>query len=1062
MKSARWGVLGIVFAFLFLPAVSAHPVPYLTERVDANYYLNGTPLDNITGYGYVEVYVDNRQDVLQYIRINLSSTYGTNMLSNQVYRNVAGSPNADDRTRMYINTAKGGDEIQYEINQSLIKVLKMRVDHGNADGGKDLHANGSNVIGFNVTLSSDHAMGGVGFVFQAARNTYGSNDAMNIFSSYSPWGSHNILDWDGDGFYDRVIWSLNINPGINYTLQFFGNMTPDVNYDNDFMYTDPDNIDGFRGSYSSQGSTMTGTSVVDRFSRGPVRQGVEMVNTTTWKVRGFITNIAYGLNYVVDSWRLYRIGDPNPVAWDYMTQIISPGETYTTDFYDTSSGDLGIYYSSDFEWKLVWESPIEEQLSTSVIDFPYLYAIDVWPDKMAGIVTNVIGSVVLRHNDTATHIGHGNVPAYNATIYSVVPHQSLGGSTNPWSIGNVSVYYTNNSGRYELTGPATITRVNPTQTQDGYVRADLYDISGMIGRPLGQNEEIMITYDLSGGSSAQTLTYSFVTYTTLFSLTGTPVTRSAQYNLTVPASGEAPGPGEEPAGGAPSVPEIPPEEYFAGIIKEDSSVRFITDDYVDINVTYSIIDSGTRGISDIKLAVYIPSDGYLEESELSLYVYSSEEYGWIEYRKGVDFDLIRRGLTVIGNNEYVEYLIEKRKGGGIYGETLDLKEGDRIKIGYKTKIPYGTSYILTRAFGYNYYSNAIIFEDYYTPVRRDVLLDRLDIKEGKWEVKKSVAGSPVIWRKEYVISNPNNVTVSQVMITGVFPDTLSGSLVEYNDSEVDRKRLELRKENSTYLNWIAQLCGLCRKTYEVEITTPPVLKVNENLDVLEINESTIIFELNTTVRNFALEDYKDVTVPFPVNRTKIIYMEDGLNYSVYEEGISVGIPEIDSNETFNIFFRYVERPPILVTSLNALEYQCAEEANVTLFVIPSENHMDSYIEFEVIGPYPSLKTPYADYIKIGRIDRLTEVRIPITLDVRKMPSGKYMTYAKFREGFYTLLHDQKEFEVSCDENVFVSINWIIILAICTAIVGYLVLRVYRKKTYKKEIGELKRKLKEIE
>lgn len=1062
MKSAHWGVLGIFFAFLFLPAVSAHPVPYLTERVNANYYLNGTPVGNVTGYGYVEVYVDNRQDVLQYIRINLSSTSDTNILSNQVYRNVAGSPNAGDRTRMYINTTEGESEIRYDINQSIIKVLKMRVDHRNADGGKDLHANGSNIIEFNITLSSDHSMSGVNFVFQAARNTLGSNDAMNIFSSYSPWGFHNVLDGDGDGFYDRIIWSLNINPGINYTLQFFGNITPDVNYDNDFMYTDPDNIDGFRGSCSSQGSTMTGISITDRFSRGPIRQGVEMINATTWKVRGFITNIAQGLSYIVNGWKLYRIGDPNPVSWDYMTQIISPGQTYTTDLFDTSSGDMGVYYSSNFEWELVWESPIEEQLSTSIIDFPYLYAIDVWPDKMAGIMTNVIGSVVLRQNDTAKHIGHGSIPAYNATIYSLVPHQSIGGNTNPWSIGSVRVYYINNSGRYDITSSATVTRVNPTQSQDGYLRADLHAIDSIIGRPLGQNEDIMITYDLSGSSSAQTHTYNFVTYTTLFSRTGTPVTRSAEYNLTVPASGEAPAPGEEPPSGAPSIPEIPPEEYFAGIIKEDSSVRFVTDDYVDINVTYSIIDSGTRGISDIKLAVYIPSDGYLEESELVLYVYDRGENEWLSYRKGVDFDLIRRGLTVIGKNEYIEYLIEKRAGVGIYEETLDLEEGDRIKIGYKTRVPYGTSYILTRAFGYNHYSNAIIFEDYYTPVRRDVLLDRLEIGEGEWRVKKSVAGNPVVWIKEYEIFNPNNVTVSQVMITDVFPDTLSGNLVEYNDSEVDRKGLELRKENSTYLNWIVQLCGLCRKTYEIEITTPPVLKVNENLDVLEINESTIIFDLNTTLRNFALEDYTDVIVPFPVNNTKIIYIGGGLNYSTHEGGLSVLIPEIASDEMFNVFFRYMERPPILVTSLNALEYRCAEEANVTLFVIPSENHMDSYIEFEVIGPYPYLKTPYADYIKIGKIDRLTEVRVPITLDVQKMPSGKYMTYAKFREGFYTLLSDKKEFKISCEENIFVSINWIIILAICMAIIGYLVFRIYRKKSYKKEISDLKGKLKEIE
>ena len=87
--------------------VKAAPVSYLTEQVNASFFANGSLTENITRIGYAEVGAGNQIDVLQYIRINLSKTDGTNLNSVVAYKDVAASPEQDSRTRLYLNTTNG-------------------------------------------------------------------------------------------------------------------------------------------------------------------------------------------------------------------------------------------------------------------------------------------------------------------------------------------------------------------------------------------------------------------------------------------------------------------------------------------------------------------------------------------------------------------------------------------------------------------------------------------------------------------------------------------------------------------------------------------------------------------------------------------------------------------------------------------------------------------------------------------------------------------------------------------------------------------------------------------
>jgi hypothetical protein len=1062
-------VLGVVFfAMLSIPPAFSAPTTYIRERSEAFYYTNGSPVNAPAGTGYIEVDSGSTQDVLLYVRAELSGTENTSLVSNVAYRNAAGSRTVGETTRLYVNTTDSASDLQYRINQSVLKIIRLKMDYRNLDGGRDLHANGSNIMEFNVTMSSNATLGPTRLVFQAARNTYGVNDAMNIF--YSEPAADPFIDTDSDGFYDRLEWLVSISQDVNYTIRFLCNMTPDVNFGTNYMYIDPDSINGVNATFATS-QLMSGLTAPNMFSRGPVRQGMEMVNRSgRWFVRGFIMNTANDLSYALINWSLYDITTPggkdrsDSVLANTESISMPPGDVQYTGFWNTSGSKQEVYYSAAFEWHVQWGDVGFFQESRSSMDLPYIYAIDVWPDKAAAINSSSGGLVSVRITDRATHMGHSSMGAERAEIRSFIPYQDVNGSfTNSWFPSNITVYYTNNSGEYNITQGAQITAMG-SGPGNGYVLVEFSNLSSVLGRPMGQNEEIKVSYSLTGSMDAYARTYRFSVDTTLYTESGTPVTRTAEYNLTVPGTGLPPviPPGVIPPGGA-GMPVIVAEEYYASIVKEESDIFFVSDDFVAINVTYGIFDSGTRGVKDVKIAVYIPAGGEMDEADLVLSIYHKESGTWENMKNKADFTVKRRMAVKIGNKEYVEYIIEKKVDeSGIYGKTLDLKNGDKIKVGYKTKIPPGSNYILTRAFGYNYYRNMIMFEDLYTPVRRDILIENFRTTEDEWRMKEAVVGYPVTWVKRFHIYNPNNMTVSQMTTTRVFPDTMSANIQEYRDSGVARKPLELKSGNFTYVNWVAEVCGLCDVEYDIEASTPPVAKTEENMDVLETNETTVIFGMNITIRNMAVESYANVTLNIPINKSKIIYVGDGLKLTENGNGVSMTIPGMTRGETRQIFLKYREIPPIMVTSLNALEYSCADQANITVFVIPAETHYNSYLEFEMIGPYPSLKTSYADIIGIGETKKFSEVRIPITVKIFDMPTGKYMTYTKFRDGFTTILRDQREFTVECEKPASWALSWVIIAIGCSGIISFLLVRVYRKRNYSREMDDIKRKLKDLE
>ena len=1049
MKKSFYLFFSLMLFFVTIN-VKAAPVSYLTEQVNASFFANGSLTENITRIGYAEVGAGNQIDVLQYIRINLSKTDGTNLNSVVAYKDVAASPEQDSRTRLYLNTTNGENSLTYEINPDIVPVIYLKINYSNIDGGRDIHP-GSNLFFFNITLNSTKTISPASFVFQSSKNTHGSNDSMNIFNATATTGSVLRTDTDVDGFYDKITWNGNLSEGEDIYLAFYANITPDINFDESLMYVDTDSSDSY--AHHSEAQTFTGIEFIDRFSRGPIRQGIEMIKGDTWAVRGFIKNIATGLDYIIHGWSLYEIGNQTPVITSSQESYIQPGEKKYTDWYDTGEINKQLYYSSAFDWEVIWGQSVYSASTHSKIRLPKLYEIDSWVDKTANLNANTESGRTVIITDKVRHLGHSSLYVDKIYIHSVVPRTSTDNSSVSWNINNVKVYYVNTTNRIDITSGADVSVKNPDASSDGYVNVDIENLSAIIGHVLGQNDDIELVYNIEGSSFTSTKTYLFSQQSTLWTTSGTPVTKETSYSLTIPGVSVTQPPSVSPGGGGGAAPS----QDFADIIKESLNSSFKEPNLVNVNVTYKVIDSGTKGIKNMRLLIYVPEDSEFYESALEMYLYDAETEQWIQLKRNQDFVLINNGPKWLESKKYIEYLIKKKSPeGALYEDTFNLFNEDRMRVNYKVKIPPGTHFILTRATGYDYYKDRIIFEDVYVFARREGgWLEPVSLKETEWIQQKAEVNKAVEWIKRYDIYNPNNVTVEENIRTYVFPDTITANIID-----TKKTKLELLGEKKIYVEWTAKLKPKETKSFYIQVTTPPVIETNRELNILESNKTRIIFLINITLKNFANEKYKNVSYLFPVLKKNIIEINANAEVMEYNNQTKFLIKDIGPGVGFNFSIVYKETPPLLITTPNALKYGCNEKANITIFIIPSEKQGGSYIEIEIVGPKPRLTTVYADIIPVP-VKEYGEIKIPLTVNLNSLPSGKYFIYTKFKKDFGTILSDVQEFWIDCPlEVIHISYGFVILAA--AGIVAYLLVRVKkRKKTYEDEIKKLKKEIKKL-
>ncbi|RLJ01156.1 MAG: hypothetical protein DRP06_00205, partial [Candidatus Aenigmatarchaeota archaeon] len=770
-KYTHYLKISIILMFLIiLPTCSvilASPATYLTEIATAEFDHNGTLITR-ANLGYVEVELFNTEDVLQNIELILSNIIGTNLVDREAYAAVAASPSSGDRTRLYLDTTESEETIYYRFNNA--PLVTININYWNEIGGKDL-APENNTINFEIFLNASESLNNTEFGLRINRDASGTNDSMNILTVDADSGTVSLVDSDFDGFNDIIQWNGNLNPNVK--INFTSEIIQNINYPENHLMIDIDSHESSLNHYKS--GTFTGITFSTRLAKGPVRQGLRIIaKETNWTIMGFMKNIANGLVYEVYNWNIYKVLNngslentsvlSSPIKKDFLypggmtiTQLdCEDNSTNCTDIYDTGIPITSIekptapniYYAPSFNWSIKWGISDYFGIINEKVNLPIFYQMDVELDKRINLICNDETKRLLSIEDEIKHLGHATLQLANISINIT--------GLDGWENSTPEIFYVNNTNETKIT--------NYTCLRTGDILT--INIPSTTSEKIQVNEFILIKYNLSRGPEISDHTYNFGLNTIVTTKSGTPVEKNLSENITVPGLKKEGG-GSSGGGGGGSMFET---KDFIDILKIRATNKFITAALIENEISFKIIDAGNKGIRDPIFFIYLPekSKMYLDKANVFLLRNNRKEKLNVEIKK--------TGNKIIGSGSYTEYVVQKITGST---EIFALENEDILIINYRAYIPLGTSKIITRLYGYNYYDDIHMFEDAITKIRREYWkLQNLEIKESNFETNKIFVGKPVAWIKTIEIYNPNDRVVKEMYTSKILSDRLNSKVKE--------------------------------------------------------------------------------------------------------------------------------------------------------------------------------------------------------------------------------------------------------------------------------------------
>jgi hypothetical protein len=575
----------IVFLLFFLALIKpvsaiVGPRAFVTEYVLADYLPNGSfdlteylspCTSNPCRYGIVEVSVPNNDDVLQQVRINLSSITNTNLQSITAYKNFLMSyPLAYSKQNVSVNTTIGEKDFYLITNENVAPTITLSITIKNLMGGEDIFDDDNiitseNTLNFTLNAANSGAidLNNSRITIQFRKNVVGGADVINLSAPICESGSCLREDSDLDGYFDRIVWGVNLTKANSFNIQFNGTIISGTNFPDRDTSVNLDSDDkGVRANYT-QNLTFTGIAITKKFAKSAFRQGVDMVQNSTsghWLVRGYIVNMAntdvgeneHTLTYNVSSWRLYTInqttGEPleNVQNGTFSQGILGAGETiFTTDpsSSNTSWHDSGSitkpFYGSYFDWQIIWNSTNSNNyygFVDTTMDLQTLYKIDMRNEKS---ISGFGDRVTIK--DIVTHEGDSEAPVKFIQILSVIPANTTTGEFHgrfDIDENSVKFYFDNTSlgGKsYELAlGPyANLTLIDPSSngSRNGLVNLTIIDLSSVslvggnsLGGYLKSKESIELVFDIiSNQSMVEGDRYNFTGNSTMKTKSGTPL-----------------------------------------------------------------------------------------------------------------------------------------------------------------------------------------------------------------------------------------------------------------------------------------------------------------------------------------------------------------------------------------------------------------------------------------------------------------------------------------------------------------------------------------------------------
>ena len=1036
------------------PAHSAYgPQAHLTETIIASYDTTG--LDGASGTpatlartGYIEVSVPNTDDVLQYLRINLSSNTETNTNIRKwdgnltAYRDYAlSNPTLQDRTRMYINTTQGNQQLTYTPAYNWAPPINLSMTVINTQAGNDLYSINHtetpvNTMFFNFTIRNDAQSGNKNYVGTNVTVTIRFNENSAIESSASidhttlqaSAGTATPSNSGANTDNDTILWQGPLNAAQELYVTFNATITGTTNYIGHTNNLNGETSEvGTRAEYTNNTHVISEITFTHLFARGPVREGVDLMKGTPWRVKTFIRNMAnasvatgeHNLTYNITSWRVYNVtgatGEISSLKGsnDNLNYILGIDQQYTIPNFILTT-DTKPYIAPYFDWHVLWNDTDPYIYSGTVnitMQLPTLYEIDLIPTKETPdeFTPEIVGSTLLRYNVTAMHNGAANseVESGKIRIYSVIPYTDTtnsGYANMTINETTYKVYYINTSGTYELdtTDPdLSLTITQSTQTSNGSIVLNISDLSKVdisggseLGLNLTPTDRIILYYELdayenSTGSGVSGINngewYHFDGNQTLWTQSGTYITvQNSDLRL---ASQNSLSAWKQLISYDPANPEL-------------------------VNVTISLTVIGS--IDNIKFADYVPT-GITNTTSVTLTFDGSP---WSE---NIHYNRTNLGTTITSDGLNVTVWEYTNITPGSDGWNFT---NNNLLLTYIMNLSSAGVYVLpVQIAAFDPGVNQGISLTRYGAIRIIVPEKQLPLVINEDEeltlAKTIFIGKPAVFRKSVTIYNPNSRPTKSRFRTEIFKDAISTYVTYYNLYGESLKESPLMDivDNRMYAYWETTVNPHESRTYEIRVLTPPVIEVDRDVNVLEkLENKHVKLEAEIVLKNFAEEKYPNVRMLVPIQSKNIYSVKDSLgnalDYTANSGATTIHLPPFDKNSVQAIKITYKESYPTIIITPDRTRYDSGQVSGLEILVINGgEKIEDPYFEAEIYTE--QLDLVYADILKLGnslepleKTTLFTKWKIPLNA-----PTGKYIANVRFREDFATISETSINFYV---------------------------------------------------
>jgi len=1086
----------IIFGLVLVAPIFAYvgPVAYQTEQVYADYDTNGSlssetypecsDNSNPCRFGFLEVALPNTNDTLQTVRINLSGTTDTNLNSKEAYKATVSSSSAIwAKTKLYVNDSVfGADQNYYKItNANKAPAIEFNVtSYSNEQGGHDLYdydnigsGGSTNNMTFVITAhnpSTSKNLTNVEIIIQFDTNTNGEADAVNI--TYTSLGSRSSND-GADGYYDKITWSGDINAGETKTFTIYANIIETDNFADgntninlDFNSSDK----GVQSSYS-QTSTLTGLTIAYKYARGPIRQGVDIAETSgggAWDVRGFITILAKNstevngncLTYNISHWAIYNVSSTTGNVTNKLQEgTFTPsnftadyGRLYTTDptySNDTSrvhiTGTTKPYVASSFDWYVFWNDTNPNNYASYInttLDLPTLYKIDMTTSKTTNGYLAVEATTTFNITDEVTYEGDNNAPGKKIVILSVVPRNTTAGAQRtPFNITESSIivsWYNTSSGSYQTlkTGTGTgngvtVTVTDPSGNSNGLVNVTIPDLSSTnISKYLENGEKIKLFYEVQSPSDLQLGdTFNFTGNSTITTQSGTPETE-APTPVTMSTSGRQLVGYKDLWVPDPANPTLVNGTLVAQVFgNEITGIKFV--DYVPLGTNFTCSRDSVTFCNS--------SDG------------STWSCGVSEDYNVTDLGIVNLsgGLQAHG----CEYSNANKTG-------WDLSNGAAVKIIYQINITTSGLYELPMELaGFDPALGKEVKSTVYGVVRVTVpspIVKPVITQTDFLTARTITVGNPVVWVKDFDVYNPNSRFVDSEFEIDVFDDATDG-FVSYLNEKGERveENIVFKKENGKKLMvWKTRLAPLETRSYDIRVLTPPILETDRDVEVLRKLENKMVeLRMSIFLRSLAAEEYKNVAINLPISRDNIISVKDGsgnsLSYTGGEGSTTILIDKFAAEELKEIIIIYKQSYPKIIITPDKERYSLNSTVTLDILIIHGGEEISyPYLETEV---YTSTKDLIYSNIKdLGRLKPIDKTSISERFKVPVgAPTGRYIAESKLRSDLATLATGTGNFYVMGAATGYGNLFGYLILFFVIVILYFSVKRLYKIKKYNK-------------